>query len=182
MGVSYLFSGSVCYHFSAVIFKDYFSLGSLFSLFFGLSPNTCVRYPLVTELILQLLGSIFNAFKLIVLKSIEVIAIDFVFNYGWLLIFPILSSLVPLLFFDKEAIKDQEFFKFLFSLEFSEKLLGVGSCLSTSTCTDEILDLDPVLAENFETLNEFFMLFLGPAAAVCISIIFCLTSWTIKLL
>jgi len=89
-----------------------------------------------------------------------------------LLILSIFASLVALLLFNKEAVEDQKFFKFLFPLQLSEELLCMRTCLCTSSSADKVLDLDPIFAEDFETFDELFVLLLGPAAPMCVDLLF----------
>ena len=45
------------------------------------------------------------------------------------------------------------------------------SCLCTSTCTDVILNLNTVLAENLQAFDELFVLFLSPSPTICIYLV-----------
>jgi hypothetical protein len=76
------------------------------------------------------------------------------------LIFP---SLIFLLLFHKQLVKNQQFFKLLLPLKLTEKLLSVRTGLSTRSSTYIVLNLYPIFSKNFQTLNELFMFLLSPS-------------------
>ena len=107
-----------------------------------------MRYPLVSELVFELLGRVLDAFQFVILQSIKVIAVNLVLWHGLWLTLAILASLVLLLLFDKKTIEYEKLLELLLSLQLPEKLLCMRPCLCTSASSDVILDLNPVFAED----------------------------------
>lgn len=130
-----------------------------------------MRYPLVSELVFELLGRVLNALQFVILQSIQVIAVDLVLWHGLWLTLAILASLVLLLLFDKQTIEYEKLLELLISLQLPEKLLRMRPCLCTSASSDVVLDLNPIFAEDFKALDEFFVFFLRPSTPMRVDVI-----------
>lgn len=115
-----------------------------------------------------------NTNKVFILKSRVNLIIIVIFFFDNLLLIMFLLN--------KKFIKRGKFLVFLFSLQFSEKLLRMRPCLRASSGRNISLNFEPIFSICFKGLNEFSMFLLRPFSVQKIIVLFLWVSYIIATL